>query len=412
VQLDRDTGLQLTYCTNIHPGDGWRAVDANIRRYAPPLKARLSPAQPFGLGLRLSARDARELLEGRHLDEFHAYLEDTGLYVALINGFPYGRFHGTPVKADVYAPDWRNDARVEYTRDLIRILARLLPRGMDGGVSTSPLTYKPWMQTASADAMEVMTLNVARIAAGLVEARRDHGALIHLDIEPEPDCLLETSVETIEFFEQWLLPVGGQALAAGLGLTLDEAQGALLEHVRVCFDCCHFAVEYEDPGEALERLHRAGIRVGRVQLSSAIDVVLRGGAEQTRVTDRLRPFADATYLHQVIERHGSALRHFPDLDDALNDAAPRGAGEVGAKEWKIHFHVPLFTSDYDGLGSTQDYVRRVIDAAARTRFTSHLEIETYTWDVLPGALKIDLLESIRREYEWVLAAYRASASAR
>jgi sugar phosphate isomerase/epimerase len=292
VQLDRDTGLQLTYCTNIHPADGWPAVEASIRRYAPALKARLSPAQPFGLGLRLSARDARELLEGRHLDDFQAFLEASGLYVALINGFPYGPFHGTPVKADVYAPDWRTDARVDYTRDLIRILGRLLPRGVDGGVSTSPLTYKAWMPAAGADAMQVMTLNLARITAALVEARQDHGALIHLDIEPEPDCLLETSAETIAFYDEWLLPVGGPALATGLGLTLDEAQRALLEHVRVCFDCCHFAVEYEDPEAALDRLRQAGIKVGRIQLSSAIDVARPGaGADRVRVTDRLRPFA-------------------------------------------------------------------------------------------------------------------------
>ena len=409
MQLDRATGLQLTYCTNIHPGAGWRAVDANIRRYAPALKARLSPDQPFGLGLRLSARDARELLEDGQLETFCAYLEEAGLYVGLINGFPYGPFHGTPVKAEVYAPDWRDDARVEYTRDLIHILARLLPRGMDGGISTSPLTYKPWMRDAGADAMQVMTLNVARIAAALVEARRRDGVYIHLDIEPEPDCLLETSAETVDFFEQWLLPVGGAALAAGLGLTMDEAQGALLEHVQVCFDCCHFAVEYEDPAVALERLQKAGIRIGRVQLSSALDVELPpAAAQRSQVTDRLRPFADATYLHQVIERDTDGLlRHYPDLGDALRDAG----GAIGDTAWRIHFHVPLFAGDYDGLGSTQSYVTRVIDAAARARFTTHFEIETYTWEVLPGALKIDLLESIRREYEWVLATYRASSAA-
>ena len=153
LQLDRDAGLHLTYCTNIHPGSGWPAVNANIRQYAPALKGRLSPARPFGLGLRLSAQEARELLAGGHLEELHAYLQSSGLYVALINGFPYGPFHNTPVKADVYAPDWQTDARVEYTRDLITILAKLLPRGVDGGVSTAPLTYKPWMPAAGADAM-------------------------------------------------------------------------------------------------------------------------------------------------------------------------------------------------------------------------------------------------------------------
>jgi sugar phosphate isomerase/epimerase len=396
--------VHLTYCTNIHPGDGWSAVAANIRRYAPALKAQLSPAGPFGLGLRLSARDARELLDGRALDDFREWLDAEGLYVALINGFPYGPFHGTPVKADVYAPDWRDEARVTYTLDLIRILRRLLPPGLDGGVSTAPLTYKAWMPRAGPSAWPVMTRNVARVTAALVEARSS-GAMIHLDIEPEPDCLLETSGETIDFFEQWLLPVGGEALRQEQGLTLDEAQGALLDHVRVCFDCCHFAVEYEDPAAALDRFHNAGIGIGRVQLSSALDVPLPASAAgRSLIAGRLRPFADATYLHQVIARRAGALHHFSDLDVALDTAA--GSDD----QWRIHFHVPLFASDYEGLGSTQNYVRQVIGAAVADPFTTHLEIETYTWDVLPGALKLDLGESIRREYEWVLGAVRDARS--
>ena len=121
--------FHLTYCTNIHAADGWEGVYANLKQYATALKARFSPSAPFGVGLRLSAREASELLEGDRLREFRAFLDREGLYVALINGFPYGPFHGTPVKANVYAPDWRDEARVDYTIDLIRILQALLPRG-------------------------------------------------------------------------------------------------------------------------------------------------------------------------------------------------------------------------------------------------------------------------------------------
>ena len=115
------------------------------------------------------------------------------------------------------------------------------------------------------------------------------------------------------------------------------------------------------------------------------------------IIERLRRFADTTYLHQVIERRGTTLTHFPDLDVALDRSA-----SPGGSEWRIHFHVPLFTSDYDGLDSTQDYVRQVLDLARQNHFARHFEIETYTWDVLPPGLKIDLLESIEREYRWVL----------
>jgi sugar phosphate isomerase/epimerase len=390
--------LHLTYCTNIHAADGWESVYANIRRYATALKARFSPSSPFGVGLRLSAREARELLEGARLADFKAFLDDSGLYVAVINGFPYGPFHGTPVKANVYAPDWRDEARVRYTLDLVRILRALLPPGVDGGVSTAPLSYKSWMSNATGTDWETIARNVARVADALARVRLETGTLIHLDIEPEPDCVLENTDESIDFFERWLLPFGTPALAQSLRVDEEAARRHLQEHVKLCFDCCHFAVEFEDPATALERCRAAGIGIGRVQLSSALDIRFPNDhARADAMARALRPFADSTYLHQVVEHRTPALRHYPDLDDAL-----RVRDRTRADHWRVHFHVPLFTREYDAFSSTQDYVRAVIDLAAQNAFTHHLEIETYTWDVLPPGLKIDLTDSIAREYDWVL----------
>lgn len=399
MEVGRDGFFHLTYCTNIHPGNGWEEVDANIRGFAPALKKRLSPGGPFGLGVRLSARDARELLEGHRLDDLRAFLDAEGLYVALINGFPHGSFHRTVVKADVYAPDWRDDERVRYTLDLVDILSRLLPPGMDGGVSTVPLSYKSWLGRPEAQHWRTFVSNIVIVVRTLVAVRAERGAFIHLDIEPEPDCLIEHSSEFVGFFETFLLPEGAPMLASALGCSMEDARRLLHDHVRICFDCCHFAVEFEDPAAALDRLQRAGIKVGRVQLSSALKVTFPADEEGAEaVTARLSRFADSTYLHQVIERRdGHELRHFADLDQALTAGRP----PAGA-EWRIHFHVPLFAAEFDGLGSTQDYVRTILEMAARTRFAGHFEIETYTWDVLPAGLKVDLLDSIGREYEWVL----------
>jgi sugar phosphate isomerase/epimerase len=399
MRLPPDGFFHLTYCTNIHPADGWPAVFENLRRIAPALKARLSPSDPFGLGLRLSAREARELLEGRHLADFRAFLDREGLYVAIINGFPYGAFHGAPVKTNVYAPDWRDDARVHYTVDLIEILRRLLPDDVDGGVSTAPLSYKPWMSAAGEQDWATITTNVARVAETLARLHQTSGQLLHLDIEPEPDCLLENTSETIEFFERWLFERGAAWLAERLGVTHAAAQDALREHIRVCFDCCHFAVEFEDPAMAIDRFLAAGIRIGRIQLSSALKVPPSAHAATSRgVEARLAPFVESTYLHQVVTRRAAALSRFPDLGDALHDG---GIAATGA-ESRIHFHVPLFTERYDQLESTQDVVRQTLRAVQGTRCARHLEIETYTWDVLPAPLKLDVTESIAREYQWVL----------
>ncbi len=403
--MEIDGSFHLTYCTNIHPGNGWEEVFANLRQYAPALKERLSPDAPFGIGLRLSARESEELLEGDRLHRFRAFLQEHGLYVALINGFPFGSFHKRVIKDDVFAPDWRDEERVRYTLRLVEILKRLLPEGLDGGISTSPLSYKRWAGAGDPAASERLTRNIVRVAEALVRTRQETGKRIHLDIEPEPDGLIENSAETIAFFQDWLLPAGAPLLADALGVSAEEARGHLLDHVQVCFDTCHFAVEYEGIETALDRFARAGIQIGRVQISSALKVPLPpdepGRAQLAR---QLEPFAESTYLHQVIEQgNDGALRRYPDLAQALP-----ALSETEASEWRIHFHVPLFVGEYGRFGSTQAEILPLFRLLPHRPFTRHLEIETYTWDVLPPSLKQDLLESIHREYRWVLDAFHGA----
>lgn len=347
-------GLHLTYCTNIHPAVGWEAVLESLRAHAPALKARLSPDAPFGIGLRLSGAESAELLEGDRLERFREWLDSEGLYVFTLNAFPHGTFHGQPVKADVHAPDWRDPERVDYTLRMARILEALLPDGVDGTISTSPLSYRPWL--ADGDAWRRCTANLVRVGEAL------RGTRVALAIEPEADGALADCADLIEWWPD----------------ELDR------EHVTVCFDACHAAVAYEEPGAALDALAGAGIRVGKAQLSAALRLA-------PAMREELRPFADPIYLHQVSQR--DPARSWPDLPDALS------AGGEG-DEWRVHFHVPIFLGGYGALESTQGHLRECI---GRVRgMTSQLEIETYTWDVLPAALKASSVDSIAREYEWVL----------
>lgn len=383
MHVERGT-RQLTYCTNIHPANGWPQVRANLEAYAPALKARYSPDAPFGLGLRLSAAEAEQLLAGDDLRKFREYLDANGLYVALINGYPYGHFSGEPVKAEVFAPDWRTQERVQYTLNLIEILAALLPEGVDGGVSTVPLSYKPW---TGSDDWPAIVGNLVRVCESLVRK----GQNIHVDIEPEPDGLIENTAETVDFFSQRLPQIGAPMLAAALSLSEEKARGLLRNHVRVCYDTCHFAVEYEEPATTLAAFVAAGVRVGRVQISSAIAITLENG-----VPAGLRELSDAIYLHQVVERRrDGSLRRYRDLPEALANA-----GDPDALEWRIHFHVPLYAEYFGGLGSTRESIRRTLRAQPDT---THFEIETYTWSVLPDAPRDDasLIEGIRRELAWV-----------
>ena len=399
MQVGKDPPFHLTYCTNIHPGNGWGEVFANLRRYAPELKKRLSPGRRFGLGLRLSSKESEELLQGENLERFRRFLAEEGLYVFTLNGFPFGPFHGERIKSAVFAPDWRDPARTEYTLRLIDILKALLPEGVEGGISTAPLSYRRWIRRDCRDDWEAITRQIVRVAERLIRVERAEGQRIHLDIEPEPDGLVERSAEVVAFFEWWLLPAGAALLAKSLGLSTEEARASLLNHIRVCLDTCHMAVMYESPEAILERFSKVGIRIGKVQISAALEVALPDElSTRLKLREQLQPFAESTYLHQVVEEKQNGLYgRYPDLEDALAVIqAPH------ARKWRIHFHVPLFVGSYGSFRSTRPEVRSLLRLLQGKNVTRHLEIETYTWKVLPDDLKVDLTDSIEREYRWVV----------
>ncbi|RCJ36958.1 xylose isomerase [Nostoc minutum NIES-26] len=402
MKIRTDSNFHLTYCTNIHPGETWLEVFDNLEKYIPNLKSRLSPEAPFGIGLRLSDVAAKQLLENDNLAQFQAWLTQEDLYVFTLNGFPYGGFHRQVVKDQVYAPDWSTQERLNYTLNLIKILATLLPAGLDGGISTLPLSYKPWWkedQVTGETVMKNSCFNLASVVAEMIRIRAETGKLLHIDLEPEPDGLIENTSEVIDFFQNLLLPIGGNCLSEKLNIELKLAETKLLEHVRICYDTCHFSVEYEEPKTVFARLQSAGIKIGKIQISAAMQVKLPAEAEKrSLIVERLRPFAESTYLHQVIERRSDGtLYHYPDLINALPHLK-----QSLAEEWRTHFHVPIFIRDYQILQSTQDDIATVLHLLQTNYACQHLEIETYTWDVLPSEMKIDLLTSIQREYEWVI----------
>jgi hypothetical protein len=386
--------VHLTYCTNIHGGETWPEVKASLAAHVPGIKAKVSPGGPMGLGLRLSAIAADELSTAAAFGDLRDFLAGHDLYVFTINAFPYGPFHGTRVKEHVYQPDWLTPERVAYTDRTAEILARLLPTGMTGSISTVPGTFKSTVR--GPNEAQAMAANMARHVARLIDIARRTGQEIVLALEPEPCCFLETVDETLGFFRDHLFGDATAGLLARLaGIDAEAAGAALRRHLGVCYDVCHGAVEYEDPKAALAAFDQAGIRVAKLQLSSALRLPLVG-AETERA---LMAFDDGVYLHQVVQRRDGAITRFIDLPPAL--AALR-AGTAGG-EWRVHCHVPVFLEVAGSLQSTQPTLRQAL-ACARDGFVSpHLEVETYTWSVLPPQLRqASLVDAIAGELQWVL----------
>jgi sugar phosphate isomerase/epimerase len=387
--------LHLTYCLNIHPGESWAQNFAAIREKATAVKKLVAPEQPFGLGLRIAHQAAEELSASARLrDEARELFAAHDLYAFSINGFPYGRFHAGPVKENVYAPDWRTPERVAYTRQLADILAAWLPAGTEGSISTVPGSFKSWMKT-DAD-REQVARNLAACALHFAKVERETGRQLHLGLEPEPDCFLETTAETLRFFGETLFPIGAAEIVRQRGGSREAAEALLRRHVGVCFDTCHVALQFEDPTASLAALRAAGIRISKVQISAALRTV-----SSPESWAALRPFAEPVYLHQVKGRGPSDARYAcVDLGPALDELPHRPPLD----ELRVHFHVPLFFEAAGVLRSTSGTLTPDFFAALRAGASPHLEIETYTFDVLPPEVRpADVVQSIAREYEWVLA---------
>ena len=375
-------GHHLAYCANIHRGETWAETFAALETHTLAVKERVCPAKPYAIGLRLSAQAARELAQGQLLTQFQRWLEKHDCYIFTINGFPYGRFHGQRVKEQVYLPDWSSRERLDYTKLLFGLLAHLVPAGVEGSVSTVPGSFKEFIKTEQ-QRQEIRD-NVFKCVEHIARLSEQSGKTLHLGLEPEPLGLLETTLETVEFFRRLREEHPGDA--------------RLEQHLGVNYDTCHLSIEYENPAEALALLRGDHIKVSKLHLSSALKL---RATEQARAA--LASFADDVYLHQVIAREaGGKIVRYRDLDVALAAKAP-------AEEWRVHFHIPLHCPATEWFEPTTDHLLGVLDVLkAEPDLCSHLEMETYTWEVMPPALKSgSVVDQLAAEYNWCLGQLRA-----
>lgn len=386
----------LSYCSNIHPGEDWKEHFAVLQDSIPQIKADVCPDKAFGIGLRLANQASIDLSENQNFESFRNWLADNDCYVFTMNGFPFGNFHHSAVKDQVHAPDWTTKERTDYTIRLFQLLAKLLPENLaEGGVSTSPLSYRFWWQGEDAlkEATIKATKNMISVVEALIDLKESSGKTLHLDVEPEPDGILENSDEFINWYNNYLLPLGIEQLQTK-GLSIENATKAIKTHIQLCYDVCHFAVGFEAPKDVLAKLEAEQLKVGKIQISSALKVDFANQANEK--LEVIAQYNEPIYLHQVVaQKNDGSFVKFPDLSEAIAEF------DNNISSWRVHFHVPLFLEQYGLLGSTQSDIVDTINLHKEKPFTQHLEIETYTWGVLPKEFQAPLNESITREINWV-----------
>ncbi len=375
-------GIHLAYCTNVHRGETWAETFAALQTHTLAVRDRVSPGAPFAIGLRLSDRASRELCVSASLDRFQRWLQANDCYVFTINGFPFGQFHDARVKEQVFAPDWTTTERLDYTLRLFRILTELLPDGVAGSVSTLPGSHKSFIRQPGQVRAIQQNLWHCLDEMHVMEERSGHR--LHLGLEPEPFGLIENTPETIAFFEEMqMLRPNDSRLHHSLGIN---------------YDICHFALQYEEPVASLRALSEAGIRISKLHLSSALRV-----KPEERARKALHAFADDVYLHQVVGRSSNGdLVRYSDLPLAL-------AAQDECEEWRVHFHVPLYSPPGGQFDNTIEHLFETLDwLSLNPAQCFHLEMETYTWEVLPDELKAaNVVDQLAREYEWMLPQLRA-----
>lgn len=395
----------LAYSTLVHPGDTWAEMRESLETYAPAVKARVCPDEPYAVSLRISASSARTLTEDDvERKRLRTWLDEHDMYVYTVNAFPYGPFKNRVVMEDVYEPDWATDDRVAYTCQVADILAEVAPDHVSPSIQTAPLAFRPKVTTE--EDVEALTENLAAVVAHLVALEARTGRRVKLALEPEPFCFLETTEETVRYFQERVYsPAGTARLARLTGLPASEVAGLWRRHLGVVFDICHQSVQFEDIAESLGLLYDAGIPIFKLQAAAA----LRVPVVNAEVVDALMTFTDTIYLSQTTEKRDGELTRYLNLIDAI-EAWKQDPG--GDREWRTHFHVPVFLHDLGAFGTTRDGVDAALAVHARTPLSDHVEIETYTWDVLPAHLKTgDITEYVTRELEYLRDTLKAAQDA-
>jgi hypothetical protein len=384
----------LTYSTLVHPADTWEELWTSLTTYLPRVKERMAPSEPFGVSLRLSAGSAATLASDPEARErLRRFFADNDLYLVTANAFPYGPFKGARVKEQVYEPDWRSEERTRYTIAVADVLADLAGEGVEPSIQTSPLGFKP--NVTGPEVVESYAEHVLEVAAHLVGLAERTGRVVTLALEPEPYCYLETTAETVEFFREHLYSgAAARRLAQRVGIPLASAHCALRRHLGVVFDICHQAVEYERITDSLRLLGDAGIPVFKLQEAAALHV-----AEVTEgAVAALRRYAETIYLTQTLELRNGRLTRYLNLEDAF----AAWEADPGPREWRVHVHVPVFHDELGPFRSTRFAIEEALALHRASPLSAQLEIETYTWDVLPEELRTgDIVDDVCRELDWV-----------
>ena len=362
---------RVCYCTNIHPGESWDEIISSLKENTLNIQKGLTSE----IGLRISARALKEVAR-KEINDFKKWLALENLKVCTVNAFPYGNFNKGIVKKDVYLPDWQSEKRVSYTLDTIELMLEL---DSEVTISTVPLGWKDSFQQPSSVVNACQ--NLLKVALRLRDIYDKEGIQILVCLEPEPGCYLENTESVIRFFNDYLFN----------SKFFSQSEIAILrQFIGICFDVCHFSTMFESAVESYKKISQL-VDIHKVQVSSGLKFI--GSLEDFK--KNISSFKDGRYLHQLMIQNNdqqfflSDLENYPLLD--------------GEAEFRVHYHVPIFLNELEGFQGTNKDIVDLINYFNENKIEQTLEVETYTFEVLPAKYQEQgIRESIRRELKWLI----------
>jgi len=374
----------LTYCSNIFKQKKWKFLFENLKKYLLHIKRK---KQYIGISLCMSNVLLNEIRKDKTLSILKNWLITENVYISSMNGFVYKTFHQKKIKDNIYYPDWTTKQRIKYTKSLIELLGLLMHKNTMGSISTVPISYLPWIKTRHISyILFTASKNLSEIIKFLIEKKN-----IHLDLEPEPDCLINSIDSFIKFYIYWLIPVTKIAF----NTKSNFLEPYIKKYIRLCYDICHFSVNFESHEEALCLLKKNKIKIGKIQVSSALEVkVFNSSIENKHLVKNLLSFTKSPFLHQTVEKIGNKLKKHKDISYAIKNFSEKCGNTL-----RIHCHAPLYKNIIRGIKTTSVDTKFALELLLKEKYIKEMEIETYTHDFLS---KENKFESIFMEYNWVI----------